>query len=319
MTERHHPNFFLVGVVKGGTTSLHYYLDQHPEIYMSPVKETNFFSRHDINPAHFSKAYAHDVKVDLPKFFASGMKDKIHIAHITDESDYERLFDNVKDEKAIGEASNSYLLYPQAPQLIHQAYPDARIIVMLRNPVERAYSQYIMNIRLGKTLETDFIREVKEDNEQQIRGWGANHQYLYIGKYYKQLKRYFDEFPADQILICWYEEYRRDPETVLRTIYRFLGVDDNFSPDTSEKLNTAGVPKYNRLNYWINQSGIISWAKRRLPRSWRAPFKKLMYSSDKDDLPRMTQEEREWLIEYYKEDILKLQELLDRDLSRWLR
>jgi hypothetical protein len=315
---QHHPNFFLVGVVKGGTTSLHYYMGQHPQIYMSPVKETNFFSRLDIDPSLFSRAYAHDVRVDLDSYLASGMKETIHIAHVTDEAEYLKLFSNVRGEKAIGEASNSYLLYTQAPELIRNTYPEAKIIAMLRNPVERAYSQYIMNIRLGKTLETDFIREVREDDEREVRGWGANHQYLYIGRYYEQVRRYLEIFPRDQVLICWYDEYREDPQSVLQTVYRFLGVDPDFVPDTDEKLNIAGVPRFGRLNYWINQTGIVSWAKRILPRSWRGPFKKWMYSESSSDIPKMTDDERQWLIDYYREDVLKLSELLGKDLSHWL-
>ena len=298
---------------------MHDYLDQHPEIYMSPVKEVNYFSRFDIRPEHFSKAYAHDVNVNLKKYLASDMKEKIHIAHVTDEADYLRLFSKVGDEKAIGEASNSYLLYPKAPRLIHEAYPDARILMMLRHPAERAYSQYIMNLRLGKTLETDFLKEVQVDDELEVRGWGANHQYLFIGRYYEQVKRYLDMFPRGQVMICYYEEYRKDADGVMRSIYEFLGVDPSFEPDTEKKLNTSSVPRHGKLNYWLNQSGLISWAKRVLPRSWRSTFKQAMYSSSKDDIPEMTAHERAWLIDYYREDIGKLSDLLEKDLSGWLK
>lgn len=314
----HHPNFFMVGVVKGGTTSLHKYLDQHPQIYMSPVKETNYFSRNDIDPSKFSKAYAHDVNVDLKKFLASDMRTSIHIAHVTNEEDYHQLFKNVNSEIAIGEASNSYILYPTAPRLIHETYPNAKIIMMLRNPVKRAYSQYVMNLRLGKTLEKDFIKEIENDDQAVNKGWGANHQYLSIGLYYEQVKRFYDIFPKDQILICWYDEYKKDSQKVVRSIYRFLGVDENYQVDTTEKLNTAGVPKFAKLNYFINQLGVVSWAKRNFPRSWRDPFKKLMYSSEEVAIPKMTTAEKQYLINYYKEDVLKLSKLVDKDLSHWV-
>lgn len=314
-----HPNFFLVGVVKGGTTSLHHYLSQHPQVYMSPVKETNYFSRKDIDTSKFSPDYAHDVNVDLKQFFASGMKHTIHIAHITDRENYLRLFANVRDEAAIGEASNSYILYPHASQEIRKTYPEARIVMMLRDPADRAYSQYIMNLRLGKTLETDFLKEVFDDDAKPVKGWGANHQYLSIGLYYEQVKRYLDLFPREQVLICWYDDYRKDPGSVIRSMYRFLGVDEDFRPDTSEKLNTAGVPRFGKLNYWLNQSGLISWAKRRLPRNLRGPFKKWMYSGDSSDIPVMSDRERAELVAYYQDDIRKLSELTGRDLSAWLK
>lgn len=316
--EVHHPNFFMVGVVKGGTTSLHKYLDQHPQIYMSPVKETNYFSRTDIDPTKFSKAYAHDVNVDLKKFLSSDMKESIHIAHVTQKEDYQKLFKNVNAEIAIGEASNSYILYENAPRLIFESYPKAKIIMMLRNPIKRAFSQYVMNLRLGKTLEKDFIKEIEQDDNAEKKGWGANHQYLYIGKYYEQVKRYYDIFPKEQILICWYDEYKKDSQKVVKSIYNFLGVNEEFQVDTSEKLNTAGVPKFAKLNYYINQLGVISWAKRNFPRSWREPFKRMMYSSKEEVIPEMSATEKQYLINYYKEDILKLSKLVDKDLSHWL-
>ncbi len=314
----HHPNFFMVGVVKGGTTSLHHYLAMHPQVYMSPIKETNYYSRKDIDIADFAKAYAYDVNVDLKGFLASDMKDSIHIAHVTEKEDYKRLFRNVKNEVAIGEASNSYILYEHAPRLIFDDCPNAKIIMMLRNPIDRAYSQYVMNLRLGKTLESDFIKEIEMDANSNIVGWGANHQYLFIGKYYEQVKRYFDVFPEKQILVCWYDDYKSNSDEVVKSIYKFLGVDGNFEVDTSEKLNTAGVPKFGKLNYWINQFGIISWAKRKFPRSWRSKFKKLMYTEDKEKIPEMSKHEKDYLINYYKEDVLKLEELLNKDLSHWL-
>jgi hypothetical protein len=314
----HHPNFFMVGVVKGGTTSLHQYLDQHPEVYMSPIKEVNYFSRLDIDERNFAKAYAHDVAVDLKKYLAGDMQHTIHIAHVTNENDYLKLFRNVKDEKAIGEASNSYILYENAPKLIHQSYPKAKILMMLRNPAERAFSQYVMNLRLGKTKSSDFINEIETDDKQAIKGWGANHQYLFIGLYYEQVKRYLDIFPREQILICWYDEYKTNAEKVVQSIYNFLAVDENFKVDTSTKLNEAGVPKFQQLNYWMNQTGIVSWAKRTLPRGWREPFKKWMYTADKHEIPRMKPEEKAYLINYYKEDIIKLGQLVHKDLSHWL-
>ena len=122
------PNFFVVGTVKGGTTSLHQYLNQHPQIFMSPIKETNFFSRFDINENDFSRDYAHDVNIDLKRYLLSDMKDPIHIAHINNESDYLKLFKNATNQMAIGEISNSYLLYKNAPIEIFKFDPKAKII-----------------------------------------------------------------------------------------------------------------------------------------------------------------------------------------------
>ena len=108
------PNFFVVGAVKAGTTALHLFLDQHPEIFMSRVKETNFFSQPDMHAEHFNRDYRHDVNVNLELFLEGSMSRKIHIATVDRWEDYQRLFRDAKGFKAIGEASNSYLLCPSA-------------------------------------------------------------------------------------------------------------------------------------------------------------------------------------------------------------
>lgn len=311
------PNFFLIGTVKGGTTSLHRYLDQHPDIYLSPIKEVNFFSKDDIHPEHFSRDYRHDVNIDLKAYLQSDMQHPIHIAHVTQEDDYRQLFRNAKNEKAIGEMSLSYMLYPSAPRAIAARYPKAKIMAMLRNPADRAFSQYIMNLGQGKTLEKNFLKEITEDDQRDPKGWGVNHQYLFIGHYYQQLKRYYDLFPSDQIKIFLFDDYAANPDKVVSEMFEFLGVNPHFKADTSEKANEGGVPKWKLMNYVLHQWGLINWAKQKLPRSWRAPFKKWMYSKG-DKKPSMTQEERAFLVNYYREDILQLEKLIHRDLSKWL-
>src|SRR5690606_18327787 len=125
------PNFFIVGVVKGGTTSLYRYLVQHPQVYMSPVKETNFFSREVIDTNLFTKDYKHDVDVNLKEFLQSDFTEIIHIAHVTEVEDYNLLFKKVKEETAIGEISNSYILYPGVAEKIYNYNPQAKIIMIL--------------------------------------------------------------------------------------------------------------------------------------------------------------------------------------------
>lgn len=312
------PNFFTIGVVKAGTSSLHHYLEQHPHVYMSPIKETNYFSRKDIDSSLFSKAYLNTVNVDLNKYLSSNMREKIHIAHITEEKDYLRLFSNVTNETAIGESSNSYILCEESPGLIHQAYPKAKIIIMLRNPVKRIFSHYLMNLRLGITLENDLITELKNDQTREINGWGANHQYFSIGLYYEQVKRIYDVFPAEQILLCYFEDYQQDGAAIMKKIYHFLGVKDDFKPDITEKINVAGIAKFKILNYLINYFGFFDWARRRLPVTWRKLFKKYWYTVDKKSIPVMSAEEKQYLVNYYREDIINLGKFLKKDLSHWL-
>ncbi|MFT7589805.1 MAG: hypothetical protein ACI959_002025, partial [Limisphaerales bacterium] len=120
MSETRLPDFFVVGAVKAGTTALHLFLDQHPEIYMSPVKETNYFSQPDMDPAHFNRDYKHDVDINLDKWLDGPMTKKIHIANVDNWEHYKRLFRDAEKAKSIGEASNSYLLCPSAAERIYE-------------------------------------------------------------------------------------------------------------------------------------------------------------------------------------------------------
>lgn len=309
------PNFFIVGVVKGGTTSMYQYLAQHPEVYMSPIKETNFFSREAIDESTFTRDYRHDVDVNLKEYLESDFREKIHIAHVTSDEDYLKLFKKVNSEKAIGEISNSYILYPGVAEKIYAFNPQAKIIMILRNPAERAFSQYVMNLRQGKTLNKSFLHEILEDNKKPVQGWGASHQYLSIGKYYEQVKRYYEVFPKEQIKVFFYDDYKSNPKAVMDELATFLNLNP-FTFNTQEKYNEAGMPRFSKLNYFINQFGVVSFVKKLVPREWRQSFKKAMYTEE--SIPKMTKEERKFLIDYYREDILKLEKLLQKDLSGWL-
>jgi len=313
-----HPNFFLIGTVKGGTTSLHRYLSQHPEIYLSPIKEVNYFSKNDIDESLFAKDYRHDIDINLEQYFKEGMPYPVHIAHVTNEEDYLHLFSKAENAKAIGEMSLSYMLYENTPKEIYKTYPNAKFIAILRNPAERAFSQYIMNLKQGKILEKDFLKEIIQDDNKSVKGWGANHQYLAIGKYYEQLERYFNLFSKDQIKIILFDDYKENPENVIQEMFKFLDVSTDIQINTEEKVNVGGIPKLKKINYLLNQYGIISWAKNNLPRSWRTPFKNFMYKSKKEDMPKMTAEQRQYLINYYQEDILKLEKLIGRNLQNWM-
>lgn len=311
------PNFFLVGTVKGGTTALHRYLYAHPDIYVSPVKEVNYFSKDAIYPELFAKDYRHDVAIDIDKYLSGERLQPVHIAHITDEATYQRLFDRVKNETAIGEMSLSYMLYDGVAEKIKSYNSDAKIIMILRNPSERAYSQYIMNLKQGKILNDNFLEEIINDDSASPSGWGINHQYLYIGKYYKQVKNYLNVFPKNQVKIILYDDLVEDAQAVMKELFRFLEVTEDIIIDSNKKYNEGGMSRFSYLNYYLNQWGIIQSAKNILPYSWRAVLKKLFYTQN--NIPKLSDTDRKWLNDYYREDIIALQNCIDRDLSAWLK
>jgi len=127
------PNFLIIGAAKSGTTSLYHALKQHPKIFMSPVKEPNFFA-------------LEGGELNYPQ----GTVDPRYLAQcITTKEEYNQQFEGVSNEIAVGEASPIYLYHPQAPVRIKNCLPNVKIIVILRNPIERAYSNFLHHIREG--------------------------------------------------------------------------------------------------------------------------------------------------------------------------
>ena len=299
------PNFLIIGAGKAGTTSLYEYLKQHPQIFMSPIKETNFF------------AYEGPYQMLTP---ADAM-DKREFFPIRDLETYMALFNDVRDEVAIGEASPRYLPAPGAARRIRQQLPDVKLIAMLRDPSERAYSSYLMYSALEyerRTFQQAIHDEQAGVNKDLPSGqW----RYLAVGLYYRQLRRYLELFDRNQIEIYFFEDLARDAISLLRRIFLFLNVDDQFCPDTSVKFHPSGVPR-NRLLHWVLRKRPATTAvKNRLPEWLRRRANARVVTMQRSNLakPPLRDELREQLVSFYREDIQNLQRLTDRDLSHWLR
>ncbi len=296
------PNFLIIGAAKSGTTALYEYLKQHPQIYMSPHKEPRFFA----------------LEGESLNFQGPGDKDRFRF--VTDLNEYQALFDDVSDEIAIGEASPWYLYVPKAAERIKHHIPDAKLIVILREPVHRAYSNYIHAIREGLEPLDDFA-EAMEAEEQRIREhWSYRWHYKQKGFYYSQLKRYFELFNRNQIKVYFYDDFKENPIDLLQDIFRFLGVNDRFVPDLSQKHNVSGIPK----NYLLDKSLMRgNFLKKVL--TFLFPFKQLrrqlkhrLMQWNLRKKPPLDSALYRRFKEEYREDILKLQDLLQMDLSRWL-
>ncbi len=291
------PNFLIIGAEKSGTTALYHYLKQHPQIYMSPVKEPDFFAFEGQKPKSAGPA-------------------RFTTERITDIDAYQRLFDGVSGEKAIGEASPGYILVPEAPARIRNYIPEVKLIAVLRNPVERAYSNYLHARWLGFEPITDFAQAL-ENEETRIRdGWGGLWRYKQKGFYYGQLRRYFDTFDEGQIRIYLYEDFRDNPVGVLRNIFSFLSVGE-FVPATNVRSNVSGVPRNKALHSAVvalNRPLLKKFIPNYLLQKLREPVRNATLAKP----PELSPQVRRQLVEVYREDILKLQDLIGRDLSGWL-
>ena len=179
------PTFIVVGANKGGTTSIYHYLKQHILVYLAPVKEPHFFSK-DIDVNLFKREFAQNKLQDIDKYVNGEMKEEFHAAFIRDVEQYKKLFSKVQDQKAVGELSTSYLFSEVAAKEIKALIPDCKIIICLRNPFERAYSHYRMNLWTGNSNEFDFYKALVEDYDHKPKVWGIAPLYTEIGLYYQQ-------------------------------------------------------------------------------------------------------------------------------------
>ena len=298
------PNFLIVGAAKSGTTSLHHYLHQHPQIYMSPQKETFFFN----------------FDGQLPNYAGPGDMDLYQSHTILKFEAYQAQFDGVNEEKAVGEACPQYLSDPQAPKRIQRYLPDVKLIAVLRNPVERAYSSYMHLRRDGYEPIADFSMALSLEKRRIEQNWRPMWHYKARGYYARQLEIYRRYFGLSQIRIYLHEDMKMRPEWMLKDLFRFLEVDEKFSPDTSIKHNVAGIPRSKSiLRLIMTPNKIKALAKPLMPRAVRNFLKQSLTSSAVNlRKPQLPADARTELIAAYREDILQLQEIIGRDLSHWL-
>jgi hypothetical protein len=299
------PNFFIIGVQKAGTTSLYHYLDQHPQIYMSPVKEPFFFN-HEITS---------DGKLVKRRVGGPGRQQEPKFANI---EEYRALFRGVKGETAIGEASTSYIYHPGTPERIKRYVSEARSIALLRNPADRAYSAFLNAVRGGREPVNDFAQALREEEDGIRDNWSYVFRYRAGGLYYERLKRYYEVFGRKRVEVWLYEDLRDDPTGVTQGVFRFLEVDDAFGPDTSSRYNLGSAPKGEAMRALIRMMNTkFPIIRKIIPPESRV--RKAVQKRILTEPPPIDPEIRKGLIKGYREDILKLQELIGRDLSHWLK
>ena len=296
------PNFFIVGAQKAGTTSLHHYLGKHPDVFMSKVKEPHFF--------------AHMARKGEP--LPSGLLFSANLVYTWE--DYARLFEASDGATAIGESSTGYLTSHQAPIAIRKHIPHAKIIALLRHPVDRAYSNFLMNRVHGTEPLRSFEAAVAAEQPRRAAGWPAGkHDYLSLGLYGEALARYYAVFPADQIRVFAYEELRDNAKGLVETIFAFLGVDPSQSVDASEKLLVARTPPRSRRVERLMQSrsGALSVAKSLVPRAARQRIGTRLETLNRTPA-RLSDRQRHRMVAAYRDDLSRLDQLTGKNFSRWL-
>lgn len=292
------PTFLIVGVQKAGTTSIYNYLQEHPQVFMSRVKETNF----------------------LEQNWETFPPEKQNKNGIITFEDYAALFKDVTDEIAIGEASPNYLFhYESSAERIKKYVPNAQLIVVLRNPIERAYSDYLMHIR--DAIGTQVISLGEQIDKS------ANKSFiLRKGFYVTPLKYYFEQFGQEQVKVYLYDDLVQNAEQFMQKFYSHIGVDPNFKPDVSQKVQQAKIPKNQTIHNLLQRKNPVrsiaaNALKTVIPLETRQKIRDRLInfnSHPKKAMP-LTEKDRQKLINLYREDIWQLQDLIKRDLSSWLK
>lgn len=296
------PNFLLIGPPKCGSTALYATLARHPKIYMSPVKEPCFFG-FDGEAVVFGGpdgAYFQRHAVTAPAAYAS-------------------LFASAGASPVIGEASTIYLSSYQpvaTAARIHAALPMARLVAVLRQPADRAYSAFT-DLR-GRGLEplSDFCEALAAEPRRTAANWRPGFRYRQNGLYARNLAPFFERFPRTQLRIYLYEDWRDRPQTMLADLCAFLEVDPSLMP--------AQVPKRNVTSWMRNPwlEGLIESGrgiKAILPEPLRRAMGSRLRAWNRIQPPPLDPSLRRTLTEDCRDEIMRLQDLIGRDLSQWLR
>ena len=297
------PNFLIIGAAKSGTTTLYNSLKQHPEIYLSPLKEPHFFSH----------GLSGNTQIAIERYgqFQSP---------ITSLETYQSLFDGVSNEIAIGEASTSYLIHPDAARRIKKRIPDAKLIAILRNPVDRAYSAFLMKCRIQKKDMSD-PRRLLDDFKEEVKGsYGANN----TGLYYLKIEKYLNHFSKEKFKVLAFENFQSNFNQVIRELFIFLDVNSEVCVEKPKVRNKGGVPT----------NKVIFQSLEHMREVFNATIRPVIPDQIVDQVynvytnvrnqtldkpPELPSEIEDSLISLYRDDILKLQDTFEQDFSVWLK
>lgn len=298
------PNFFLAGVPRAGTTSLYFYLGQHPQIYVSPVKEPTFFGAADLH-RYGSELVRYAIRDRAAlKPYLEGKAPPGPPPLVLERDSYLDLFRAAGNARAVGEGTVGYFWLPGAARAIYDAVPEARLIFMLRDPAERLFSQHLAAL----------WHDPRGTFQQRFAHPGPG--LLEEGRFATNLSRFFDLFPADHIRVYLYEDYQADPRAVLRDVFGFLGVDRDHTVDLSRRHNETLTPRWlwlHRLRQRLFGNASASW----LPAAARRALGSLYHREGAK--VKMDPADRRLVIDYYADEITRTAALIGRDLSAWLK
>jgi hypothetical protein len=295
------PNFVIIGAARSGTTSLYRYLAQHPDVFTSPVKETNYFAW----------------EVERPSEISPPASDQMY--PIRSPAAYQALFDGASGQRAVGEASPRYLHVPGVPERLTGELPDVRLVAILREPARRAYADYMVRRRKGiegRSFEALVEAEAPRMHDPPLPG---SRPILHHGLYHAHLRRWLAAVPRDRLLVLLHDDLAADPGDLFTRLSRFLGIAEISTTDSTVRYGPAGLARSTALDQVIN-GHLARSARSLLPTVVRGPARRLVRWVRRQNThrPEMPTELRVRLAELYRDDILALGKLIGRDLGLWM-
>jgi hypothetical protein len=298
----HRPNFFIVGAQKSGTSALSAWLGQHPQVFMSFPKEPGYL-------AFLQRGY--------PYLDGYGRPAPASEYVVSDESAYLNLFSDVLPQhRVIGEASTWYFSVPGVAQRIKNFNPDAKVLVILRNPVDRAYSAWCHARRDGLEPCDDFSRALEMEAERGDVEFLL--RYHRMGKYSDSLAEYFSVFDTGRILVLLYEDLQGDERALWSRLCGFLGIDQGEMP-AQRRPNRSGQPRSRLLQSVMGSHRIKAFIRTMVPLSVAFWIKDRIDRMNLQRFPAVDESTRAALRDYYRRDIEALAAITGRDLGAWLQ
>jgi hypothetical protein len=296
----------VIGAGKSGTTSLWSYLGQHPDVFVSPVKEPNFFALEG---------------QAVPARDASPGQMHHYPQSVTRWADYVALFDSAAGHAAAGEASPMYLYHPDAPARIRARLPEAKLVAVLRQPAERLFSRWQHLVADGRAPSPRFADALRPDSI-----WWRRPDLVPEGFYGRHLARYLALFPREQVKVVLFDDLKADAAGVVRDVYDFLGVGPSVQPQALTPRNASGRIEHPVLRRLVGRQSVVRAAVARLapdlldrlredPRAQRLLYGVRRRLATRDVLPADLK--RRVTEEIYGADLRQLEALLGRDLSAW--
>jgi hypothetical protein len=277
------PNFFVVGAAKSGTTALYHALREHPDVYLPATKEPHFY------------AY---------------LADRSKTRHLYDDEtsarrSYRELYADVTNETAVGDSSTTNLVVSGAAAAIAQDVPDARIVAVLRHPVDRAFSHWCHFLAAGGEEIRDFAEALCQEQARREAGFPFTYEYLGWGSYATQLQPFYECFGRERVLVHLYDDLRTDASAVVRDTLDFIGVDGSGAAASVARHNEMPVPRFPAMQRALARRGRAG----RVMARWAAANLTRRLTLD----PALRAE----LTAQLGDDISRLETLIDRDLSAW--